>query len=295
MHMKTYTQQIVQEYQEMVGEKGPLKKKYNTGTKPQLSSLLEKSKLLDLPNYDPHRILARCLFLSRMTRPEISYAVGQLSRLVHRWSAYADQALRHLIEYLSTTLNRVLFFPEINFRVDRVFVETYSDSDLAGDIFTSKSTHGYASYILFQNSETGKEVRYLADSSSKLAPVVSASTADAELGSLNRATLKSSIPLQIFMESVFHSDFSLINHCDNTAAIAAVAAGESTALRYLAKTQRISIPLLHEIFAFSDNRLQYVNTAENVSDIGTKFLSPFQHEYLSQKLGLVDFQGHFDS
>ena len=73
---------------------------------------------------------------------------------------------------------------------------------------------------------------------------------------------------------------------DNKAAIQAVNASYSIKLRYLKKTQRLSIARLNEILFKNNNincNLEYINTKENTADMFTKALDP------------VDFKRHRDN
>ena len=52
------------------------------------------------------------------------------------------------------------------------------------------------------------------------------------------------------------------------------------------KTQRISIPFLHDIFEDGSNEMDFVATEDNVADIFTKFLSAGVHWKHLRTLGL---------
>ena len=52
------------------------------------------------------------------------------------------------------------------------------------------------------------------------------------------------------------------------------------------KTQRISIPFLHDIFEDGANEIDFVPTADNIADIFTKFLSVQMHWKHLRALGL---------
>ena len=57
------------------------------------------------------------------------------------------------------------------------------------------------------------------------------------------------------------------------------------------KTQRVSIPFLHEIFSLGTNMISFIPTFENTADLFTKFLNCAQHAKFCADLGL----GRLDS
>ena len=53
------------------------------------------------------RILMRCLWLSWLARPDISFVVGRLTTRVSKWTAWEDRQTLRLICYLNSTRNHV--------------------------------------------------------------------------------------------------------------------------------------------------------------------------------------------
>ncbi|XP_037958864.1 secreted RxLR effector protein 161-like [Teleopsis dalmanni] len=83
------------------------------------------------------------IYLSVGTRPDISYAVGVVSRYLERPSAADVKAVKRILRYIKGTVKAsILYKASQNF----VFVG-YSHVDYAGDSETRRSTSGYV-YLL---------------------------------------------------------------------------------------------------------------------------------------------------
>ena len=295
-HMIPYLRTLIDEYKSVCDINGPLRSHFipfstesaNTPDALEVSEMLQSN-----PAYDPHHFVAALLFVARCVRPDISFAVSFLGRAVSRWSKMHDRALKQLICYLNTTVDLVLKLPARNsFNPSQCYLEVFSDADHAGDLQTSRSTSGFVTYLVDKRDPNR---RFLLDWSCKLQEGTALSTPDAELTALQRAVTRSALPLQILIESFFQFEVPLYFHCDNSAGISAVSNGASAALRYLKKTQRVSIPFLHQVFGTAANQLNYVDTGSNVADLFTKFLSTSQHQLFCGMLNLVSFSSVFGS
>ena len=72
------------------------------------------------------------------TRPDIAHAVGTVSRFLSNPGREHWNAVKWILRYLRGTVNVMLCFGD-----DKPTVVGYSDSDMAGDIDSRKSTSGY--------------------------------------------------------------------------------------------------------------------------------------------------------
>ena len=86
------------------------------------------------------RILMRCLWLSRLCRPDIAFAVQRLASRVTRWTKWEDRQTYRLVSYLHSTCNHVM-----KLTVDpsqQPSLHVFTDSDFASCPYTAKSTSG---------------------------------------------------------------------------------------------------------------------------------------------------------
>ena len=72
-------------------------------------------------------------------RPDLAFAVGYVSRFMQRPTTEHEQAVKRILRYIASTSNYGLHYPRCP--GTEHFIE-YSDSYLAWDINTSKSTSG---------------------------------------------------------------------------------------------------------------------------------------------------------
>jgi len=82
------------------------------------------------------------MFLAVMTRPDIAFAVGQVSRFLNEPSKSHWTAVKRIMRYLAGTKSY-----GICYQGDCDELMVYSDADFAGDTVTRKSTTGYLSIL----------------------------------------------------------------------------------------------------------------------------------------------------
>ena len=80
------------------------------------------------------------------------------------------------------------------------------------------------------------------------------------------------MPYQALLQTVFNYECPSSHFEDNQPSITSIKNGASQALRYMTKSQRVSIPFLHEVFHDGSNEIDFIVTENNIADIFTKFL-----------------------
>ena len=293
-HMHPYIATLLADYKQTIGinPQQILRKHdipFGNETSKSNEALLPSELVKRFPQYDPLHFVAALLYLARCSRPDIAFCTNFLGRAVTRWSQLHDRCLRQLFGYLETTADWVLLLPQRNsFDLSTSYILSRSDADHAGELSTSKSTSGYCCFIA---DVANPGVKFLFDWGSKTQIATAPSTPDAETAAVHRVVCKSLLSAQIFLEELFHSEFPISHEVDNSAAIANVRDGCSNTLRYMKKTQRVSIPFLHGVFSLGNNMISFVPTLENTADIFTKFLNSVQHHAFCKHLGI----GRIDS
>jgi hypothetical protein len=92
------------------------------------------------------RILMRCLWLSRLARPDIAFAVPRLASRVTKWTRWEDRQTHRLISYLHATSEHVMKLTVDPTQRPSLFV--FTDSDFASCPYTAKSTSGIVYVIV---------------------------------------------------------------------------------------------------------------------------------------------------
>ena len=102
----------------------------------------------------------------------------------------------------------------------------------------------------------------------------SSHTAEAETVSLSSAVRHDALPAQHLLKSVYGETVPIKVHEDNAACIISIEKGYSPAMRYLLRTQRVSIGLLNEITTDEALKVEILKepTASQKGDMFTKEL-----------------------
>jgi hypothetical protein len=74
------------------------------------------------------------------TRPDLPFSVGYVSRYMEEPQEDHLAAVKHILTYIASTIDYGVFYPRR--KGDRAELHGYSDSDLAGDLDSRKSTSG---------------------------------------------------------------------------------------------------------------------------------------------------------
>ena len=87
------------------------------------------------------QIVLKCLYLSRIGRPDILRSVNKLARSITKWTDACDKRLNRLISYIHHTCEyRQNCY--VGNTVKQCRLGLFQDSDFAGDLEDSKSTSG---------------------------------------------------------------------------------------------------------------------------------------------------------
>ncbi|GJV52340.1 putative RNA-directed DNA polymerase [Tanacetum coccineum] len=98
----------------------------------------------ELINPTEYRSIVGGLRYLTHTRPDISFAVGVVSRFMEKPTEQHLQAVKGILRYVKGTLDHGLLYTRGE---SKVTITGYSDSDLANDVNDRKSTGGMAFYV----------------------------------------------------------------------------------------------------------------------------------------------------
>lgn len=100
----------------------------------------ESEQLTDKGRYQ--RLMGKLIYLSH-TRPNITFAVGMVSRYMNKPTKRHIDAVYRILQYLKKSPGVGLFFKKSAARDLSVF----TDADWAGSLTDRRSTSGYCSFI----------------------------------------------------------------------------------------------------------------------------------------------------
>ena len=128
------------------------------------------------------KVVLKCLWIARLTRPDIYWTVNYLARYVSKWTKACDKRLYRLICYLNCTTDYVLQ-SYVGDTPEKCQLILFCDASFAGDIQDSKSTTG--GYLFLMGPNTCVPLGHMV----KKQGAVSHSSTEAEIISLD-ATLR---------------------------------------------------------------------------------------------------------
>ncbi|XP_065368776.1 uncharacterized protein LOC135961209 [Calliphora vicina] len=123
----------------------------------------------------PYReVIGRIMYIMLCSRPDMCYAISELSRYQESPTIVYWQGVKRLVRYLKSSLNMELLYKK---NVSELPLVGFDDADYAADERTRKSTSGYL-FKVFGNTVT---------LTSKKQQVIACSTTEAEYLALSLA------------------------------------------------------------------------------------------------------------
>jgi hypothetical protein len=218
-----------------------------------------------------YRQLVGSLIYLTHTRPDISFAVGMVSRFMQEPHELHWKAAKRILHYIQGTHTYGLHFAAGT----GLQLVGYTDSDYAGDIDSRKSTSGYMFYlgsgpICWQ---------------SKKQNTVALSSTEAEYrGAVNAAT--EALWLQHILEEFgFDLPKPTVLHCDNQSAIEI---SRHPVQHQRTKHIEVHMHYIRELIQGQIIALQYCPTEQQVADIFTKPFTEVKYTRLRDLLGVRD-------
>ena len=233
-----------------------------------------ESPVLDSNNHNKYRsVLGKLLYLSRITRPDLSISTNLLGRNVACPTVENLKAMNRAAGYLLGSRDLYLALDGTG----ELFLTGMSDADWAGDTVDRKSTSGYICYL-------GKAPIMWSSTKQKC---VAGSTMHAEYVALSDAA-REMVYLMNLASSITQIRGPALLLCDNTAA-ETIAKGQSGNVTKGAKHIDIRYHIIKELIESGTIQVDRIGTNENISDDFTKPLGadkfiPYMNDLMLQNL-----------
>ena len=205
------------------------------------------------------------------TRPDLSTAVGILSKFMQNPSNEHWVGVKRVLRYVQGTLNYGLVYQQST----EFQLEAYSDSDWAGCVETRKSTSGHVCR-LGNNTISWR---------SKKQPIVALSSTEAEYIALCAAT-QEVVWMRRLLEGVAHAQVgATVVHEDNQGAMSL-----SRNPKDHARTKHIDVKYHYVREAVEKEIIcvKYLPTADMLADALTKGLAKPKFEKFREEMGVLD-------
>ncbi|KAM1753554.1 hypothetical protein ACFX12_006125 [Malus domestica] len=216
-----------------------------------------------------YRQLVGSLIYLTLTRPDISYAVGVMSRYMQNPKKPYLEAGRRILRYVKSTIDYGLLYK----KGEDCKLVGYCDTDYVGDHDTRRSTTGY----LFKlGSGT---ISWC----SKRQPTMSLSTTEAEYKAAAMAAQENAWLVQLISDLHQPVDYSVPLYCDNQSAIRLA---ENPVFYARTKHVEVHYHFIREKVLQEEIEMRQINTDEQVADLFTKGLSTGKFEKFRRQLSM---------
>jgi len=232
---------------------------------------LNQGKLL-FPKY--RNLVGSLLFVANTSRPDISNACRELSRVLHCPTGYYWGVAKRVLRYLKGTRHLRLMFAPGKGRSLEV-LEAYSDATW-GQGPSAKSVSGFVTFI------GTAPISWR----SKLQTIVAQSTAEAELDSICSITKEVLFLRDQLAELRFKQQNPTIIYNDNEAAL--ILGKHDGASHNRSKHIALRYAFVRHASKFGDIKLQYIKSSEQPADILTKQIRVDEFTRLRSKFNLVE-------
>lgn len=234
------------------------------------NQILDNFKNSEKANYPYREAVGSLMYLAIATRPDISFAVGAVSRYLENPTESHVTAVKRILKYIKTTIDYGLRY-DSSVTMD---LNGYSDADYAGDKETRRSTSGhvfwFGSGVVSWCSERQKSVALSTTESEYIA----ASSGVKEL-----------VWLQRLLKEVTGQEAETNFYMDNQSAIRLIKNPE-----FHKRTKHIDVRyhFIREKFEEGFFNLHYVPSDEQLADIFTKALPKDRFQNLRNLLSIVE-------
>jgi len=204
------------------------------------------------------------------TRPDLAFAVGFLSRFMQRPTAEHLQAVKRVLRYVAGTLDFGLHYKRAPGTAHFV---GYCDSDLAGDVDSSKSTNG----TLFFLGD------YLVSWQSVKQRVVALSSYEAEYIATTTAATQALWLSRLLGEFLDRKMEAVELKVDSKSALALA---KNPVFHDRSKHIRTKFHFIRDCLEEGSIKANYIATADQLADILTKSLGKTKFQEMRRKIGL---------
>ncbi|KAI7953544.1 hypothetical protein MJO28_006091 [Puccinia striiformis f. sp. tritici] len=220
------------------------------------------------------------MYLAICTRPDISFAVGVLSRHLSKPNQQHWDAFKHVLRYLKATKNQSIIYKSDNGRSlegDQSWEtpECASDTDWAGDRSSRRSTTGYIFKYL------GGALSWR----SRLQQTVALSSTEAEYRATTEAKQEILWLCKLMKELNLIVKLPITLKCDN---LSAKYLASNPFYHSRSKHIEIEFHWIREKVKEGFIRLEYCKTTEMIADLFTKNLGKQSFKKLKKMIGLTE-------
>ncbi|XP_068663100.1 secreted RxLR effector protein 161-like [Aristolochia californica] len=217
-----------------------------------------------------YRQLVGSLIYLTLTRPDISYAVGVMSRYMQDPKKSHLEAVRRILRYVKSTIDYGLLYK----KGEDCKLVSYCDANYAGDHDTRNSTTRYV-FKLGYGTISG---------CSKRQSTLSLSTTEAEYQAATLAAQESTWLIQLTNNLHQPIEYAVPLYCDNQSAIRLA---ENPVFHARTKHVEVHYHFIREKVLQEEIEMRRIKTDDQVANLFTKSLSTCKFEMFRGQLSTV--------
>ncbi|BET01094.1 Reverse transcriptase (RNA-dependent DNA polymerase) [Nesidiocoris tenuis] len=226
-----------------------------------------QAKVSDFPY---RQIIGALMYLMVGTRPDISYALGVVSRSLENPSATDILRVKRILRYLKGSIELGISYTS---GYKSGILESFSDADHGNDESTARSTTGVVAVY------AGGAISWISQRQCSVA----ISTTEAEVVAASEGA-REIIWLKRLFEDLIDLQSTPVLFVDNEAAIRL---SQNPEFHRRTKHIRIRHFFVRELVTSGEIKVEKISTQDQTADILTKPLHKPRHEILCKKLGLL--------
>ncbi|XP_058071232.1 uncharacterized mitochondrial protein AtMg00810-like [Magnolia sinica] len=224
----------------------------------------------DLEDVTMYQQIVGILIYFTLSRPDIAYAVGVVSRFIQIPKKPQLEAVCQILRYVKGTIDLGLLYKKSGV----CKIVGYCDADYGGDHDTRRSTTGYVF-----NLGSGA-ISWC----SKRQPTVSLSTTEAEYRAMAMAAQESTWLIHLMRDLHQLDDYPMILRRDN---LSAFCLAENPVFHARTKYVEVHYHFVREKVLQEEIEMSHVKTDDQVADILTKGLSNTKFTEFKKQLGMM--------
>ena len=237
---------------------------------------IERDTVASLPF---RAIVGKCMYLATCTRPDIAYAVRELTRFMSNYGRKHFDAAKHLLRYLKGTCHRGIIYGDLNNSIPTTpTLHCFADADW-GAADNRKSVSGYVVFC------GGGPIAW----SSKQQTIVALSSCEAEYVACTHSARQISWFRSLFSELGFPQTDPTPLFCNNQGTVACT---HDPHLHSRMKHMDIRMHYIRDCVNRAVIQIKHIPGVENPADLFTKGLEKLIH---CKWLGIIRLDVDHDS
>lgn len=235
-----------------------------------VGTILTKSEEELESNFPYRQACGSLMYAVTVSRPDIAYAVGEISKFMDNPNQSHVNAVRRIFRYLNHTKNLGITYGETD---SEELLIGYTDADYARDVVTRRSTTGYV-FKIGNGAVTWRSQRQ---------PTVALSTTEAEFMAICDGAKESIWLRQLLRDIGFEQTDAVKLLVDNLSAIRLV---QNPEMHHRTKHIDVRLFFVREVYEDNVIDLEHVSSGNQLADVLTKPLASAAFQINVMRLGM---------